>query len=156
MNKITYLFIQLTFVAILLVAGGLLIIGCESDDPTARETTSDALINDGKAWTIDGGMVTLDGTEVTDSFVGFEITFTGTTYSSSNGGDVWPDAVNAPWTYKGTDEANASTIIRADQVEVEIVVTKGSQLTITFTVIDPNGRTQGLTGSYIFNLNSGV
>ena len=131
-------------------------VGCKSDDPTARETTTNALINDGKAWTIDGGMVTLDGTTVTDSFVGFEITFTGTTYSSSNGGDVWPDATNAPWTYKGTDEANASTIIRADQVEVQIVVIKGSQLTMTFTVIDPDGRRQGLIGNYIFDLKSGV
>lgn len=154
MNKTTYLFNNSTLGVILLVSG-LLMVGCKSDDPTARETTTDALINDGKAWTIDGGMVTLDGNDVSDSFVGFEIMFSGTTYASSNGGDVWPDAINATWIYKGTDVNVASTILRVDQVEVQIVVTKGSQLIMTFTVTDTSGRVSGLSGNYNFDLKSG-
>jgi hypothetical protein len=130
--------------------------GCNNDDPSAWETTTDALINDSKAWTLVGGMVSMDGSEVTDSFVGFQITFTGTTYSSSNGGDVWPDATNAAWTFKGTDDSDASTIIRSDQVEVQIIVSKGDQLTMTFTVSEPGARTNGLTGYYTFELKSGA
>jgi hypothetical protein len=145
---------KLLCLVMLIVLGGLLA-GCK-DDPTAWDTTTDALINDSKSWTIDGGMITLDGADVSNSFENFRITFTGTTYSSSGGGDAWPDATNVAWTYNGSDSNNASAIIRGDLVEVQIVVTKGSQLTMTFTVTDPGARRAGLSGFYIFDLKSGA
>jgi len=147
---------KLICLVIISISIGIFLDGCKDDDPTARETTTDALINDNKAWTIDGGTITLDGSDVSDSFTGFQITFTGTTYTSSNGGDIWPDGVNVTWIFDGTDQADASTIIRADQVEVQIQVTKGSQLIMTFTVTDTGARRSGLSGNYTFDLKSGV
>ena len=155
MKKLAYLFENVTPMAII-VLSGLLMVGCKDDDPTARDITTDALINDNKTWTIDGGSATLDGDDVTQSFEGFEISFNATTYTSFNGGDIWPDATNVPWSYKGTDANVATTIIRADQVEVQIVVTKGNQLIMTFTVTDPGGRSEGLVGNYTFDLKSGA
>jgi hypothetical protein len=142
--------------ALLSITFVIFVSGCKDDDPTSRDIATDALINDSKPWIINGGTVTLDGNDVSDSFVGFEIMFTGTTYTSSNGGDVWPDGTNATWMYKGTDENVASTIIRGDQVEVQIIVTKGSQLIMTFTVTDTSGRISGLSGNYSFDLKSGA
>ena len=75
---------KLICAAILSITFVIFLTGCEDDDPTSREITTDALINDNKAWIIDGGTVTLDGNDVSGSFVGFEIMFTGTTYTSSN------------------------------------------------------------------------
>jgi hypothetical protein len=147
---------KLICLVIIFISFGVFLDGCKEDDPTAQAITTDALINDSKAWTIAGGTVTLDGGDVTDSFSNFQITFTGTTYSSSGGGDVWPDATNAAWTYDGTDVADASTIIPASQVEVQIVVTKGSQLSLTFTVTDAGARRNGLSGNYTFELKSGA
>ena len=69
---------------------------------------------------------------------------------------MWPDTTNATWMYKGTDVSDASTVIRVDQVEVQVIVTKGSQLIMTFTVTDTGGRVSGLSGSYSFNLKSSV
>ena len=71
----------------------------------------------------------MDGSDVTESFANFEIIFTSETYTSSGGGDVWPDGTGVQWIFKGEDPNNASTIIRIDQVEVLIVVTKGDQST---------------------------
>lgn len=147
---------KLIYATYILIALGIFLVGCKDDDPTIRETTTDALINNNKPWIISGGSVTLDGDDVSNSFEGFEISFAQTTYTSSNGGDIWPEAIDAPWSFKGTDEGDASTIIRSDQIEVQIVVTKESQLLLTFTFYDVNGRINGISGNYIFDLRSGV
>lgn len=136
-------------------------IGCSTTDstrvPTAQETATDALINDGKPWIASGGTVTQDGGDVTNSFADFEISFTGTGYTSSGGGDVWPDGVNARWIFAGNDSEDASILIREDQVEVQIAVSKGQQLTLTFILLPAGagGRSSGLDGNYFFDLKSG-
>ena len=136
-------------------------LGCSSTDepriPSAREIATDALINDSKSWTTIGGTVTQDGSDVTNSYADFAITFNGTAYSSTGGGDVWPDGVNAPWSFVGNDPEDASTIMRGDQLEVLISVTKGQQLTLTFNLlpVGSGGRSSRLDGNYFFDLKSG-
>ena len=80
---------KLTYFLIFSIAGGLFGVGCTTTEtprvPTAQETTTDAMINDGKPWIASGGTVIQDGNDVTNSFVDFEITFNGTAYTSSGG-----------------------------------------------------------------------
>ena len=145
---------KITCLIIFSIVTGFFFIGCEDPPPSAWDNTINALINDGKAWKVDGGMVSMDGSDVTESFANFEIIFTNETYSSTGGGDVWPDGTGVQWIFKGEDPNNASTIIRIDQVQVLIVVTKGDQLNMDFTVPEPGMKTKGLSGNYNFNLKS--
>ncbi len=154
MKSLTYFLIYFTAI------GFFLTVCSPSEDPrvpTAREIATDAIINDGKPWITVGGTVTQDGSDVTDSFSDFEITFTGTGYTSSGGGDVWPDGVNARWIFPGNDAEDASTIIREDELDIQISATKGEQLTFTFTLlpVGSGGRSNGLDGNYFFDLKPG-
>ena len=64
---------KLICLVIISISIGIFLDGCKDDDPTARETTTDALINDSKTWTSDGVTVTLDGNDVSDSFLDFQM-----------------------------------------------------------------------------------
>ena len=151
---------KLKYFLLFLIWAGFFGLGCSTTEtprvPTARETATDGLINDGKQWIAAGGTITQDGSDVTNSFADFEITFNGTSYTSSGGGDVWPDGVNAPWIFAGNDPEDASTIIREDEIEVQISVSKGQQLTLTFILlpVGSGGRSSGLNGNYFFDLKS--
>ncbi len=145
-----------TLTLVVLTVYGLNLMSCGDDDsgPSVQDTTTDALVNDGASWVIAGGRIIKDEVDVTDNFPDFEISFSGTTYSSSGGGGVWPEATSASWSYANSDPNDASEIIRADGIEVRIVVSKGTELTMDFRVTESSGRASGLEGNYTFELPS--
>jgi len=155
------------FAAITLIGGLIFFSSCGDDDddtvsppnpPTAQEEVAMSLA-DGSPWTPDTNTnaITLEGEDRTADFQNFTITFTETTYTSSGGGEVWPDASGANWTFVGEDGSQADQIVRPDGVEVDVSVS-ADQLILTFTIDDegnPGGRTTGIGGEWTLRLDSG-
>ena len=135
------------------------------DDPTQptpktpEELAIEALAGTGtKTWTLAGGTVKKNGTDVTSTYSGLELTFnagTAKTYSSKNSNDLF-DA-NGTWEFGG---ANFDKIILSGTKPAatrEISFTESSgKLTLLFTIPQPGARifgTQAVAGNYEFVLN---
>ena len=94
------------------------------------------------------GTVSRDNVDVSDQFPEFVITFKDDfTYSSSGGGDLWPDG-NGTWQF--VSESGIDRIL-VGGVEMASTVS-ATQLSLIFSINDPEGAIQGriadLTGEY--------
>jgi len=144
MNKIISL-----LVSALLLAGLTFYSSCKSDDSGPSISTSpqqlvtELLVN-GSPWS---GSSATGPNGSSNDFDNFSITWTATTYTSSGGlAGVWDDTNNGQWTFTSTDENDASTITRADGVEVSITVSE-TELVLSFTIDGGSGgRTSGVAG----------
>ena len=93
--------------------------------------------------------VSVDGVDQTSVYTGFGITFTGSGYTTSKGGSVWP--ASGTWTFANTD---GTDIKRDDGLDVQILVTATSlKMTLTWTKTTlGGGRIESLKGQNVFTM----
>ncbi|MDA0197091.1 MAG: hypothetical protein O2887_19115 [Bacteroidetes bacterium] len=145
MEKLFKLFTLSLFAALLIFVGcG----GGDDDDDTTPETPEE--ISAGKLvapWTALSS-VKLDGVDIA-GWENFSITITGNAdggaYSTTGAADasVWPSSGN--WTF--VPDSNGLKVSRSDGIEISIT-TSATTLSLTFDIVE--GRTQGITGTWVF------
>ena len=121
---------------------------CGGDDgPTPEELRLQELT---ATWTLDS--VVNDGQDVSNQFNGFSLTVTSQqTYTTTNGGNAWPAQGTFSLVTNNLDE-----FTRDDDINVSIVSIDESSLTLSFQVTGIRtsvSGTEGITGSFTFNLN---
>ncbi|MEM9679026.1 MAG: hypothetical protein AAF901_01780 [Bacteroidota bacterium] len=117
--------------------------GCRDDDETNPQEIR--LQELSQTWVL--GTVTNDGNDVTSQFTGFTLTIDQFSFTTQNGGNTWPDS----GTYSFL-ENDLDLILRLDAVEINVVSLSAEALTITFQISQLNGRKQGVTGNFEFQL----
>ena len=103
-----------------------------------------------KSWTANS--VTLDNSNVTRDWNGFNLTFNSTKgYTATSLSDesilVWP--ANGSYTFP--DANNPHTVLRNDGVQISLTNITETSVTLTFVV---PGRTKGLNGEWVFEMGS--
>ena len=114
--------IRISFLATVLVLGTL-VYSCKEKPPppkTDEEINTELL---SKAWVpaTTSSAITVEGTNVSDLWSAFVLTFTDGSYTSSgaDAAEVWP--ASGSWTFKADD---ANTLVRSDGIEIAISVTE--------------------------------
>ena len=143
------LFHNILFAAVLII----LVISCKGTEtaptPDPTDEQLQALMNNGSAWVLGAGGVEKDGYNVTDQFTGFKLTIGEFTYSAQNGvASAWPNS--GTWSF---NNGNSNFVLRDDGVVISVAF-NGATLLLTFTINSAGGRSDGITGEYIFQLVS--
>lgn len=120
------------------------------DDPapekTAAELTTAKLT--ASQWKV--GSVTVDGVDQSALFKSFNITFTATSFSTTNGGVVWPSSSN--WLFT---DANATGFSRNDGITVQLQEITDSSLKMSLAwsknTLGP-GRIESVKGQHVFTM----
>ena len=135
--------LKMALVSILFFGAMTWLSSCKSDDSVDPKTQR---LNELKAtWKI--SQVVNDGNDVTGQYTGMTLTIDGLNYSTTNGGNPWPDS----GTYSLNDN-DLNTLIRNDNVEVTIDEVTTNTLTLSFNYTSVNGRVDGVTGDFTFSL----
>ncbi|MGK7393721.1 MAG: hypothetical protein ACNS62_04075 [Candidatus Cyclobacteriaceae bacterium M3_2C_046] len=147
MKYLKYIFSLLALLSLTLLmnCGG-------DDDPSPQQQLTNQLINNGTAWTIDGGSVTVDGAQPDADWSNFEVTFTDATFTTtgSPAPEVWPSS--GTWSFP--DETTTSQIVTGDGVIISLNVTDN---TLNLSFVAPwgiQGRVTSIGGDYNFTLKS--
>ena len=114
--------------------------------PTPEEITSALLTASGVTWKIQD--VKVDGVDKTSLFTGLTLKFTAGSFTTTNGGPVWP--ASGTWMFTSDQ---ATTIRRNDNIEVQVQVTATSlKLTLAWDkdTIGP-GRSKSVHGQHVFS-----
>lgn len=118
---------------------------CKEDDPQTETERINNLLQ-ANTWLIQS--VTVDDNEQTDLFTGLKLSFTSTTYTTTNGGVVWPG--NGTWQF--TDDTG-KVIMRDDGLQIMIDEITESTLTLSLSwspgTLGP-GRATSLAGEHEF------
>ena len=124
--------------------------GCKKSDPapatpTAQATVQAKLVS--STWKMQS--VSVDGVDQTSVYKGLALNFTATSFTSTNGGVVWP--ASGTWSFTSTD---ATAIKRDDGIQVNMVVTDTTlKLTLTWTKTTFNGgRVESVKGQNVFTM----
>lgn len=124
------------------------LLSCGGDDgPTPNETAGQQLTAGG--WRIQN--VTVDNTDRTALFTNFTLTFTATSYTTTNGGLVWP--TSGTWTF--TDETGQK-VRRNDGVEITILEISATTLRLQLQWAKGalgSGRTSSVAGNHVFTFS---
>ena len=140
------------FVAIAMIMALMFISGCDNDDPepSAKEKQTDLLA---KKWNIktEVNSVTLNGDDETNNWPGFTATFySNGTYVASN---ISAERLNTVWSESGSwqfkSDSNLNTIVRDDGVEINISIDE-TNLSMSFSYSQSNGRVSGIDGEWVF------
>ncbi len=137
MNKIKVI------VSLILLGTFVYMTACKKKDPSPQDVVKTNLI--GPLWKIK--TVTVDGVDYTNSYLGMSIIFTATSYTTTNGGVVWP----SPGTWQFTS-SDGSKMVRGDGKEVSITVT-ATQLDLSLNwpaTTFAGGRSNSLKGNHKF------
>ncbi|HCZ36592.1 MAG TPA: hypothetical protein DHV26_11780 [Cytophagales bacterium] len=131
---------------LILVINLLILAGCKKDDPQPETERIQNLLASG-TWQIENVLV--NETDQTASFAGLTLSFTKTTYSTTNGGIVWP--ANGSWEFV---DATADKIIRDDDLEITLAEVTSTSLKLSF--INPTttigaGRVASTAGEHEFH-----
>lgn len=143
-NALAYLFF-----AIVTAAGLLTSCKSSSGDPAPVVSKKDEVSSllTSAAWKMSS--VTVDGADKTSIYKDLKLTFTGTGFTSVNGGAVWP--ASGTWEFTS---AEATSIKRNDGVEVTLqeVTATGLKLALTWSknTLGP-GRVKSVSGQHIFS-----
>ena len=137
-----------SILATTLVIGTLLLISsCGGDPPAPQETEVEKatkLLTG--TWTVQS--VTVDGTDRTSVYKDVRITFSGTSLTATNGGQVWP----ATTTWRFADEA-AKTISRGDGLTISVNELTSNKLVVAFPWAKGTlggGRAESVAGQHVF------
>ena len=120
--------------------------GCK---PGAEPTATAAMLQKimAKTWVIK--TETVDGTDETSLFSGMTLNFTATSYTTTNGGVMWPS--NGTWQF--TDET-ATAIKRNDGLMISIDEATETSLSLSFTwattTFGQGGRVESVAGKHVF------
>lgn len=139
MKKINIIVSALVVVSLLLVAG------CKKDDPQPETERIQKLLASG-TWQVESVLV--NETDQTSTFSGLTLSFTPTTYSTTNGDVVWP--ASGTWAFV---DATAKKILRDDDVEITLVEVTSTSLRLSF--VNPvttigGGRVASIAGEHEF------
>ncbi len=133
--------------ASVLVAFSILFLAaCKSDDPQPEPVRILELLT-ANTWTVEA--VTVDEMDQTNLFTGLTLSFTNTTYSTTNGGAVWP--ASGTWEFA---DASAKTIVRDDGLQITIseVTSTSLRLALTWSTSTlGSGRTASVPGDHEFS-----
>lgn len=120
-----------------------IISSCKKNGISPQEVAKKRLI--GQAWNIKS--VTVDGVDKTSMYTGMTITFTATSYSSTNGGVIWPSS--GTWSFKSTD---GTTLLRNDGTELTVLVADTSlDISLFWPERTLGGRAYSLMGNHKFS-----
>ena len=146
MNSNTMKFIFVPLALLLLLNLSIVLASCGSHSAPTEADKTRGLLNSG-AWKVD--YVTVDGTDQTDVYKNFTISFSGNTYSTTNGGGAW--SVNGTWQFI---DATGKQIKRSDNLVVNINEVSASKLVLSFTLDDNSysGRSSSVGGLNVFTL----
>ena len=140
-NRYSILATTLVIVTLLLISS------CGGDPPAPQETEVEKATKLlAGTWTVQN--VTVDGTDRTSVYKDVRITFSGTSLTATNGGQIWP----ATTTWRFADET-AKTISRGDGLTItvnELMATKFvAGLTWTKSTLG-GGRAESVSGQHVF------
>jgi len=114
--------------------------GCGKDENfTPNDKTEELLM--AQAWELTE--VRIDGV-VSDLYAGLTLSFGSKTYTTTNGGKVWP--ASGQWEFIGE---KGDKILRDDGLQITIISANASQLVLSFTwnsTVYDGGRTGSLKG----------
>lgn len=116
---------------------------CKKDDPDPLAQRINELTAIWKLKSVEN-----DNVDVTDQYTGFTLTINGKNYTTTNGGNPWPDT--------GTYDISAedlSTVRRSDGTNITIDKVAADELILSFNYTSLSaGRTHGVTGNFTFSL----
>jgi hypothetical protein len=141
--------IKVNTALLLMMVSVLLIQACKKDDPQPATDRIKSLLIDG-AWSLQTALV--DEVDKTSLYEGLILSFTQTSFTSVNGGLVWPS--NGSWEFK---DASGETIIRSDGLEIVIATIDESTLEISFTLAEGSlneGRQNSVAGNHVFTFTN--
>jgi len=122
--------------------------GCSREDetpaPTAQELGTARLMSG--PWKLN--TVTVDGNNQTSVYEGLTLSFTSKTYSTTNGGTVWP----ASGTWDFSNEA-ATMIKRNDGIDITVQELTDERMRLSFfwnTTTFRSGRSLSIEGQHVF------
>lgn len=118
---------------------------CETNEPQSESARVMEILTS-HPWTVQ--TVTVDGSDKTFMYADMTLSFTNTTYNTSNGGIVWPAADT--WTFaddtgKSISRGDGLTIAIEEAVENRLIL----KLTWANTTLGP-GRTSSLSSEHRF------
>lgn len=121
----------------------LFLASCKKDDPDPLAQRINELTAIWKLKSVEN-----DNADVTDQYTGFTLTINGQNYTTTNGGNPWPDS----GTYDITTE-DLSTVRRSDGTNISIDKVTTDELILSFNYTSLSaGRTHGVTGNFTFSL----
>jgi len=128
---------------------------CGKKDTPAPQVDPTQAIIDGLSKTWNVNTVTLDNAAVTGDWTGFELQFSGSQgYTATNLSVesvlVWP--VSGSYTFPNAN--NPNVVERNDGVQITISNLSTTTATLTFNIAGRNGRTEGLIGKWVFEMEN--
>jgi hypothetical protein len=122
------------------------IMGCGSSDPApSAQDAVKAKLTSGK-WNMQTAQV--DGVDKTATYAGLSVTFTSTSYSTTNGKALWP--ASGSWSFV---DAAGKKVKREDGTEIDVEVTDTS-LKLSFSWTKTNlggGRVESIAGKHVLS-----
>ncbi len=140
-----YLRSSLCLLSLLMIAGVMLISSCEKKTEISVADAVKAKLT-ASTWNLKS--VDVSGKDQTSVYKGLTLTFTTTSFTTTNGGTVWP--VTGTWEFKTPD---ATAIVRDDKLEVTIQEVTETSLKLALTWSKntfTSGRTDAVSGAHVF------
>lgn len=145
-----------TLINSIVIALFIILASCGEDGPglTPEEVEQERITNllvttSGNPW--QSSAVSVDGVDVSTEFNNLTVSFTETSFTTQNGGDLWP--AGGTWNFQSGSTAE---IVRNDGLVMTISQINESSLVFTFTWDDTifrSGKLGALQGNYIFNFS---
>ena len=123
--------------------------GSSNSDPAPTPTKTPAELATTKLtsspWKVSS--VSVDGVDKTSLFTNFNITFTASNYTQTNGGPVWP---SGSWSFT---DANATAFNRGDGISVQLTTLTETSLVMSLAWNKNtlgSGRVESIKGQHVF------
>jgi len=116
-----------------------------SDDPIQSETDRVKSLLTSGAWKVQ--TVTVDNISATTDFTGLQLTFNGTSFTSTNGNIVWP--ATSTWIFTN-DQAKAFTRGDAVVVTIDEITSAKLVLSLDWDGTLGSGRVESIEGKHTF------
>lgn len=143
-----YLRSSLCLLSLLFVVGVMLISSCEKKTEVSVADVVKAKLT-ASTWNLKS--VDVSGKDQTSVYKGLTLAFTATSFTTTNGGTVWP--VTGTWEFKTPD---ATAIVRDDKLEVTIQEVTETSLKLALTWSKntfTSGRVEAVSGAHVFTFS---
>jgi hypothetical protein len=134
-----------TFIFVLLLVA-VWNVGCGSDEPSPTEMEEIKANMTSGTWKVQS--VDVDGIEKTSVYSNLKLTFTETTFTSTNGGGIWP--ATGTWSFA---DKTGKLVKRGDGVEITVNESSTTLLKLKLNWTETTlgaGRTSSVSGQHIF------
>lgn len=141
--------IKINTALVLLMVSVLLIQACKNEDPQTEADKIRSLLMSGE-WNLETALV--DEVDKTTLYQGLILSFTPTSFTSVNGGVVWPS--NGSWEFI---DASGEIFVRGDGLEITILTIDDSTLEISFTLSEGSlneGRQSSVAGNHVYTFSN--